>query len=144
MLSGLETRSLGQHIRHNIVSSLDTVCPCRLSVHRFLDLTRTKHGVNVTCSRPQQTAPGRGLNQGPLGLRSDTLTTAPVRPIRLQQYFFMLRQSQEFILHSKLHFYEPLKWQIFAQKHNFSIFLPFFYIIILIYKPPCINFKLKS
>ena len=49
MLSGLETRSLGQHIRHKVVYSLVTVCPSRSSVHRF-------QGIHVTCSRPQRKA----------------------------------------------------------------------------------------
>ena len=35
---------------------------CNLCVHRFLGLTSTKQGVNVTCSRPLRTAPGQGLN----------------------------------------------------------------------------------
>ena len=82
MLSGLETRSLGQHIRHNVVSSLVTVCPCRSSVHPFLGLTSTKQGVNVTCSRPQRTATGRGSNHGPLGPKSDALTIAPEHPLK--------------------------------------------------------------
>ena len=34
----------------------------------------------MTCLRPERTAPGRGSNQGPLGPKSDALTTAPVRP----------------------------------------------------------------
>ena len=49
------------HIRHNVVYSLVTVCPSRSSVHHFLDLTRTKEGINVTCSRPQRTAHRPGL-----------------------------------------------------------------------------------
>ena len=39
--------------RPSVVSSLVTVCPSRSSVHRFLGLTSTKQGVNVTCSRPR-------------------------------------------------------------------------------------------
>ena len=54
---------------------------CNLGVHRFLGLTSTKQGVNVTCSRPLRTAPGQGSNQGSLGIKSDTLTTAPVPPL---------------------------------------------------------------
>ena len=50
------------HIRHNVVSSLVTVCPSQSYVQGFLDLTSTKHvGVNVTCSRPQRTATRPGL-----------------------------------------------------------------------------------
>ena len=54
------------HIRHSVVSSLVTVCPCRSSVHCFL-VPVLSRGVNVTCSRSQRTAPSRGSNQGPLG-----------------------------------------------------------------------------
>ena len=79
MLSGLECRSLG-HIRHNVDFSLVTVCPCRSVVHRFLGLTSTKQGVDVTCSRPQRTEPGWGSNHGPLGPKSGAITTAPVSP----------------------------------------------------------------
>ena len=49
ILSGLETRSLGQLIRDNVVSSLATVCPSLLYVNHFLGLTSTKQGLKVTC-----------------------------------------------------------------------------------------------
>ena len=54
MLSGLASRSLGLHNRHKAVFSLVKVCPSRLSVHHFLALISTKHGVNVTCLRSLQ------------------------------------------------------------------------------------------
>ena len=51
-------------IRHNVVSSLVTVCPSKPHVHGFLGLTSTKQGVYVTCSRPQRTATRPGLEPG--------------------------------------------------------------------------------
>ena len=47
-----------------VVSSHVTVCPSQSSVHRFLGLTSTKHGINVTCSRPQRTAHRPELEPG--------------------------------------------------------------------------------
>ena len=66
MLSGLETRSLGQHNRHNVVSSLVKVCTNQSYNHGFLGIhvTSTKQGVNVTCSRLQRTATRPGLEPG--------------------------------------------------------------------------------
>ena len=64
IMSCLETRSLGQHIRHNVISSLVTVCPSRSSVHRFLGLTSTKQRVHATCSRPQRNVHRRGIEPG--------------------------------------------------------------------------------
>ena len=66
MVSGLETMSLGllKHIRHNVVSSLVTVCPSQPYVNGFLGLTSTKQGVNVTCSSPQRTATQPDLEPG--------------------------------------------------------------------------------
>ena len=52
------------HIRHNVVSSLVTVCSSRSNVLRFLDFTSAKQRVNVTCSRPQRMAPWLGLEPG--------------------------------------------------------------------------------
>ena len=49
---------------HNVVSSPVTVCPSRSSIHRFLCLTSTKQGVNVTCSRPQRKVHRPGLEPG--------------------------------------------------------------------------------
>ena len=60
----LETRSLWQQIRHNIVSSLVTVCPSQSYIHGFVGLTSTKQGINVTCSRPQRKATRQGLEPG--------------------------------------------------------------------------------
>ena len=53
-----------ERFSHNVVSNLVTVCPNRSSVHRFLGLTSTKQGVNVTCPRPQRTAHRLGLEPG--------------------------------------------------------------------------------
>ena len=49
------------HIKHNVVSSLVTVCPSQSYFHGFLGLTSTKQGVNMACSRPQQMATRSGL-----------------------------------------------------------------------------------
>ena len=54
---------LDLNIRHNVISSLVTVCPSRSSVRRFLGLTSTKQRVNVTCSRPQRNVHQRGIKQ---------------------------------------------------------------------------------
>ena len=62
-----------QHIRHNVISSLVTVCPSRSSVHRFLGLTSTKQRATTKCT-------GGESNEGPLGPKSDALSTAPLRP----------------------------------------------------------------
>ena len=63
MLSGLEARSL-RHIRHNVVSSLVTLCPSQSYVHGFLGLFSTKQEIAVSCSRPQRTATRSGLEPG--------------------------------------------------------------------------------
>ena len=94
ILSGLETRSLGLNtlLRHNVVSSLVTVCPSRSSVHRFLALTSSKQGVNVTCSRPQRNVHRPGLEPGnPLVRNGTPPEYSPVKPCKLQ--FLMQRAS---------------------------------------------------
>ena len=65
ILSGLEARSLGLTlIRHNVVSSLVTVCPSQKCVYGLLGLISTKQGVKVTCSKPQRTATRPDLEPG--------------------------------------------------------------------------------
>ena len=66
MLSGLKTRSLGQHIGHNVNSSLVTVCPSRSSVHRFLGSTSTKQGKCDLLKAKTKCAPAGVRTRDPL------------------------------------------------------------------------------
>ena len=49
---------------HNVISSLVTVCPSQSYAHGSQDLTSTKQGVNVSCSRQNRTATRPGLEPG--------------------------------------------------------------------------------
>ena len=49
---------------HNVISSLVTVCSSQSYAHGSQDLTSTKQGVNVSCSRQNRTATRPGLEPG--------------------------------------------------------------------------------
>ena len=65
-------------LNHN-QNKTKTVCQSRSSVHRFLGSTSTKQGKCDLLKGHNEMCTGRGSNQGPLGPKSDALTTAPLR-----------------------------------------------------------------
>ena len=117
IMSGLETRSLGQHIRHNVISSLVTVCPSRSSFHRFLGLTSTKQRVHVTCSRPQRNVHRRGIEPGTpwSEIRRPIHCATPPHWPHVRQDKFCLRVCQV-VFPGYSRFAPPIDWLVAMSK----------------------------
>ena len=101
---------------HNVISSIVTVCPSQSYAHGSKDLTSTKQGVNVSCSRQNRTAIRPGLKPGTRSLS--------------------LRQSAPFdgtIGFSQTKLSKRSFVVTLAQAHDFSYFLLSFIHILVLY-----------
>ena len=101
---------------HNVISNLVTVCPSQSYAHGSQDLTSTKQGVNVSCSRQNRTATRPGLEPGTRSL-----------PMRQSAPFDEIIGFSQTKL-SKRSFVDTR-----AQAHDFNYFLLSFIHILVLY-----------